>query len=68
MTISTRAQKMIPQAKQVLGKKKFTKARYLSKKMEISAHLAGQILAAMPEWSKYSNRGSRNTWIKGVME
>lgn len=58
---------LVPQAQVILTNKKFTKAAYLAKKMEVSPHLAGRILAVMPEWTKYTNRGSRNTWIKGTM-
>lgn len=59
-----KAQLLVPAARTLLKKKKFCKARYLAKKLDITPSLGGQILAAMPEWSKYDNRSSRRTWIK----
>ena len=60
-----RAVLLVPDAREALGNKKYVKAHTLSKKMKISPSLAGQILKAMDEWSKYTHGRSKATWVRG---
>ena len=59
---------LIPQARVILAKKRFAKARYLAKKMNITCALAGQILAVLPEWINYTKRHNHNVWVRGALE
>ena len=62
--MTRKAKLLVPIARVALKGKKFTKARYLAKKLDITPSLGGQILSEMPEWSKYVNKSSRSLWIK----
>lgn len=65
---SRRVKQLIPIARDTLKDKKFVKARTLSRKLGITPSLAGQVLHALPEWSKYTHTNSQPTWIKGDFE
>lgn len=61
-----RAKLLIPKARAVLKEKRFCKAAYLARKLEITNSLAGQILKEMAEWSKWTTGTAKVTWAKGV--
>ena len=93
-----RAVLLVPDAREILGNKKYVKAHTLSHLLmntcpecgrklekrqgkptvwvcpvhgeienipEVSPSLAGQVLKAMDEWSKYTHGRSKATWVRG---